>query len=237
MPPPSVQVSKVAWPHIQAILDLELDQLRSIAACLSTSQPLSDVEDLAAACASQLNQEGVSPSVIESVLFLAINISRLERDMVENAGEAPPPSAAEAFAAGLEQTQFPDWSDDTRKKWLERIEILAPAWGDESAIVTMSKARELLFDFQCVLHKSAVLTDVRYIFNRAATTVTGALVMHTLSLNYMEGDGWRELHLTLSPKDVEELMTKLERAQQKARVTGELLERSDVPQLTPKRNY
>lgn len=234
-PMPPVQISKAAWPHIQAILELELDDLRAIAGCLKTAQPCSDVEDLAAACATQIDREQVTSAVVESVLFLAINISRLERDLAEDTGDRDF-SVAEAFAKGLEQSQFPDWTDEVRQKWLERVEIIAPAWGEESAIVTMSKARELLFDFQCVLRQSAVYTDVRHVFNASATAITGALVLHTLSLDYMEGDGWRQLHLTLSPEDVAELITKLQRAEKKAQVTAQLLEKSGVPQLTPKRN-
>ncbi len=232
---PPVQISKVAWPHIQAILNLELDDLRAISTYLETAQPCSDVEDLAVACSTQIGREQITPTIVESVLFLALNISRLERDFSENENDVTF-SVAEAFAKGLEQSQFPDWTDEVRQKWLECVEIIAPAWGEESAIVIMSKARELLFDFQCVLRESAVYTDVRHIFNNSATAITGALVLHTLSLDYMEGDGWRQLHLTLSPKDVAELITKLQRAEQKAQVTAQLLERSGVPQLTPKRN-
>lgn len=232
---PPVQISKVAWPHIQAILSLELDDLSAIANYLEKAQPCSDVEDLAMACATHIGRGQITPAVVESVLFLALNISRLERDLSEDENDVIT-SVAEAFAKGLEQSQFPDWTDEVRQKWLECVQIIAPAWSEESAIVIMSKARELLFDFQCVLRESAVYTDVRHIFNNAATEITGALVLHTLSLDYMEGDGWRQMHVTLSPKDVAELITKLQRAEKKAQVTAELLEKSGVPQLTPKRN-
>ena len=224
-----MQVPPMAWPYVEAVITAPLPKLKGIVSFLHQASPQPDVEDLAEQCAAK---ERVAPELVEAVLALAINFSRLAREV----REPPPGELAEAFTRGIEVSGIPGWDEKKRSAWEKREPLLRRLWVEGGAIKTMAKVRALLFDFQCVLRRSTVLTDVRHVYNDDATKIEGALILHTLSLDYMEGDSWRQMHLTLSPKDVEQLLKDLQRAQKKARVAQDLLEKAGVPELTPKRS-
>lgn len=223
----SIQVPPSAWPHLLTIVEASLGDVRKAVDYLIKAQPLPDVEDLSEQCAQST---GIALPLAESVVTLAVNFSRLARESESQQ------SLSEAFSLAIKNAEINGWDEEKQRLWEEREGIMRSLWQEGGILETMSKARELLFEFQCVLRRSALLTDVRPVYNREATRIDGALILHTLSLDYIEGDSWRQIHLTLSPKDVETLIDQLQRAQRKQQVSHELLNGQNVPELTPKRN-
>lgn len=227
MPNLFIQVPPHAWAPLQTLAVAPISQVEQIVTYLEAAAPLADVEDLAEQCALAT---GTPLDLAQAIVTLVLNFSRLARD------DESEKSLPDAFNEGIERAEIADWDEQKQRDWNERELLLRPLWQGGGTLETMSKARELLFDFQCVLRRSAVLSDVRPIYNREATGIDGALILHTLSLDYLEGDGWRQIHLTLSPTDVETLIEQLQRAQRKQRVSQQLLSAQDVPELTPRRN-
>lgn len=226
MPQLIIQIPPAAWPALHAVLYADPHNIQQIVDYLLKATPKPDVEDLAEDCSRQTE---VSPSLVEAVLALSINFNRILRQLPEREESLP-----EAITAGIERSDFPGWDEEAKNRWSERDQILRPLWQRDGVVATMAKARELLLDVQSVLRQSKVLTDVRHIYNRDATNVDGALILHTLSVEYVEGDNVKDLHLTLSSGDVEHLIKQLQRAQQKARVSHDILDKSGVLELTPK---
>ncbi len=222
-----IQVPPHAWAPLQTLTVAPIAEVEQIVAYLEAAAPLPDVEDLAEQCAQATN---APLELTQAIVTLVLNFSRLARDD-ESEKDLP-----DAFNEGIERAEIADWNEQKQQDWNERELLLRPLWQGGGTLETMSKARELLFDFQCVLRRSAVLSDVRPIYNREATGIDGALILHTLSLDYLEGDGWRQIHLTLSPTDVQTLIEQLQRAQRKQHVSQQLLSAQKVPELTPKRN-
>jgi hypothetical protein len=65
--------------------------------------------------------------------------------------------------------------------------------------------------------------------------VRGALVLHTLALNYLESGEPRQVHLSLSTHEIEKLIELLQRSLKKEQVSQALLAKQEIPELTPRR--
>ena len=223
-----LQVPKSAWPDVGTLLAIPVANLRDLVKCIQTASPMPDLEDLADKFA---DSTGISTSDILAVLTILINLKRLQNDIPES-----PEKVFAAFENALERSGSPDWNVDKAAAWKERGPLLLPLLEPDNAIAIMAKVRVLLFESQCVLSDSIVLTDVRHVYNEAADKVVGGLVLHTLSLQFLEGDQTRQIHIMMTTEDVSKLIGQLKRDQQKAIVAIESLGKLGVPELTPKRN-
>jgi hypothetical protein len=223
----TIQVPRGAWPWIGRLLDTPVDEIQSLAAAVEQSSPRSDVEDLAEELAELAS---ITTDTAETILALAINVHRLSRELGQPAAET-----LALVTSYLGSSEFPRWREERAAEWearlplLERLVVSAP-------VTTMTKARELLYEFQCVLQRSAVITDVRYVYDDPGDRILGGLVLHTLSFEYSEGDERRQIHITLSPKQLGTLSGHLSRAQRKAGAAEKVLATTKIPELTPKRN-
>lgn len=80
-----------------------------------------------------------------------------------------------------------------------------------------AKATSVLFENERSLVNARILTDIRPVFELESANVGGALVIHTLKLEYYsDGDGAKEFFVSLDSDDIDTLILKLERAKQKA---------------------
>lgn len=223
----TIHIPKSDWSEIIKFLDSPVADLEALTAWVVDVEPMSDIEDLADACSEAT---GVSPDLVETVLVIAINISSLRRrsglEFEEVLGKV---------ADSLESNNFPQWDEGYSELWEERLGLLNRLLVEDGAIEIMSKARELLYEFQSVIWNSAVLTDIRHIYNSDATALTGGLILHTLSLEYTEDRRIQDLHLTLSTEEIERLVTQLQRALLKVDVARQALATLQVPDLTPRK--
>lgn len=227
---PVIQIPKPAWSDIRTLLDITTDDLARIAGFVCNTAPTPDIEDIADACAKSLQLPSES---IESVLSVAISLKRLQRELDKPTKHSQGHDVLSLVAATLKREGFSGWDDDV---WEQRKPFLHQLLAVDGPIDIMAKARELLYEFQCVLRDCGVTTDVRYLYNNDASDVVGGLVLHTLRLQYMEGYDLREIHITLSNEDIEALVYHLDRAKQKSQRANSLLETAKLPELTPKRN-
>src|SRR5882724_7613309 len=174
-----LHVPKSAWPDITSLIAFPLDELKNLVDCISNSEAVPDVEDLVERCSQTSNAH---PEDIESVLAVAINLSYMRRklNVTENV-------LISQFVSTLERSQFEGWDDEIEAKLEERQALLARLMAPDGPIDIMSKARELLFEAQCVSVGSAVISDIRPVYDTSATKLCGGLVLHTLSLDYLEG--------------------------------------------------
>jgi hypothetical protein len=80
-----------------------------------------------------------------------------------------------------------------------------------------AKATSVLFENERSLVNARILTDIRPVFELEGVDVGGALVIHTLKLEYFsDSDGAKEFFVSLDSDDIDALILKLERAKQKA---------------------
>jgi hypothetical protein len=223
-----IRIPESQWSTIEKFLITSSEDLNLIVECVNQASPLPDLEDLAEKCAEETS---IEPSVIEAMLSIGVNVSRLQRS-----SDKPAAEILEMIGDNLAISGFPEWRGKYSQAWEERRDILEKLLVTNGVIEIMSKVRELLYDFQCVLLDSAVLTDVRYVYSDRADEIKGALVSHTLGLKYLDGMEPREFHIKISDPDLKNLMSQLQRAQKKAEVTIDQIKKMGVIELTPKRN-
>ncbi|MBI3948294.1 MAG: hypothetical protein HY321_20430 [Armatimonadetes bacterium] len=229
MPPEfTLQVPKMVWPAIEYITDAPVEELERLASFIATAAPCSDVEDLGELCAEQT---GVPAARADDVISLAIGLNRLQREFGRAPGEI-----LGMVSRALERADFPGWGDARGRAWEERRGILERMLDADGTVEAMSKARQLLYEFQCILRDTMVITDTRHIYDRSGANLRGALVVHTLALQFSEGLEARQIHIALSADDIEKLVAQLTRAQKKAEAAVALLQQTGIPELTPKRS-
>jgi hypothetical protein len=223
-----LQVPKSAWSEIEKLLSIPLDKFRRLVNCIEAAKPAPDIEDLAESCAED---SGVSRNDIRDVLTVIINLRRLHNEPSESTDKV-----LDAFELALSRSEFPDWSAGKSESWRERRPLLAKLLKPDNAITTMAKVRALLFESQCLLSDSMVLTDVRHVYNEAADEIVGGLILHTLSLEYLEGGQIRQIHIMMTSEEAAKLSRQLKRDQDKSKAAIKLLTDQKLPELTPKRN-
>jgi hypothetical protein len=226
MPAPlAISIPRHAYPDVVSLLKLSVEEFERLAAYLETAAPQPDVEDLAQDCAQKLSLDA---DVLERVFTFAISIDTLKRAM-----DKPEDEIVELVSKTLEQS---DVNGFDKSEWAERKTFLAKILRTDGVVEVMSKARELLYEFQSLLISSAVLTDVRHIYNSEATEVFGGLILHCLCLDYRENNEPRQIHLTMSDSDVDNLIKQLERSKSKAKIASSMLSDLKQTDLTPRRN-
>jgi hypothetical protein len=226
IPKSVIHVPRTAWTDIDRLLAVPLGQLKALAEYIIQSSPTSDIEDLAESCASTLS---IDVDIAESILTVAINLNLLRRSL-----DVEPHELLDQFTNTLAAT-FDGWDEPKRKEFDKRRDVFTQLIVPNGTIEIMSKARELLFEAQCRLLDTTVITDTRHVFNDSATKSLGGLVIHTLGLEYLEGTQHRELHVTLSPQGVDDLIKQLRRAKKKEQVAQDLLTNQKLPLLTPRK--
>lgn len=221
---PEVRIPASSIAAVQHLLRTAPESLGLIAKFVGTAPAVSDIEGLASQCSASV---GLPAETIETTLTLAINIAQLRRRLDLDAA-----NALDVVANSLAQSG--NWSKEDAVAFRERMPALEMLAAPDTAVDAMSKARELLYEAQCVLFDSALITDSRWIYNTAGSEIRGCVIIHTLSLEYAEGSDRRQLHLILSENDVAALQRQLVRANEKAATARRLLDSMDLPELTPK---
>jgi hypothetical protein len=190
----------------------------------ATPQP--DIEDLVEQYAPAA---GLDLDTATSTLTLGVNICRIRRDLGLTASQA-----LQAVSTSLDRFEEPG-PDGWMAEWRDRAWLFDGLLTVDGPLDVMSKVRELLFDHQCILVGTNVITDVRHIYDNSAGTVLGGLVVHTLGIRFREGEDYREVHVSLSDAALKELSRKLERALVKESTACRSLETLGLRELTPRR--
>jgi hypothetical protein len=121
------------------------------------------------------------------------------------------------------------WSTGDIENW-ERLRphVIALLSIDKVALVI--KALDLEYDYQNLLRRVRILTDIRPVFNSAASEIRGAIVTFTLRLSYdsPEAEESHGLEISLDEKDIRILKDECERALAKAKSAEDYLKKSKV---------
>ncbi len=226
----SLRIPRSQWNDLKEILEISEEGLKSLESQLLDAPPVSDVEDLAEMCSKQ---SSIPSNQVESVLRVLMSLNTYKRDTSKAAKEIL--DEVKNYLA-LQNDFSENWEVEYSRKWEVKSPILINLLSNSRAIEVMSKARDVLYDFQAILLDSKVFTDIRQIFDNDASKIEGSLVIHTLSLDYIENREPKQIHVMLSAKDIENLISKLQRASKKASTSIENLNSTKTPDLTPRKN-
>lgn len=99
-------------------------------------------------------------------------------------------------------------------------------------LATMSKAVGLSTDYPRTFCDARILTDLRPVFSTdPAARPVGAVVAHTLKIEYHDSSGHEEFFVALDSADISTLQNALERAVSKAKSLASLLKESNLPEI------
>jgi len=111
-----------------------------------------------------------------------------------------------------------EWKNENLEEW-ERISgKLSPFLQPDNFFSQASKAFDLLSERPAVLQGARLLTELRPIFDEAATGTLTHLLTNTLVVDYWDGQNSQSLHVSLDSSDLEKLAKEIERAKRKINV-------------------
>lgn len=193
---------------------LSEDQVTELLKALSTTAPAVYRRDVV----TQITQkvESIPSDEIDNIVqaLFGLSVGRLNSEV----------SISEFVqdVAGL----FPEIEGETLELFKRRITNLL----DVDCLKIGAKAYELLFEHEHNFLDARVLTDVRPVFGDAPNDLPiGAMIVHTLKLNYVESDRPQTFYVALDERDIKRLVETLDRAKSKATVLKSVLVNTNVP--------
>lgn len=99
-------------------------------------------------------------------------------------------------------------------------------------LVALGKAVDLARESNRLLNDARIISELRPVFgDDIAAEPTGAVIVHTLRLNYMEEGERKTASLTLNSRDLVQLKRAVERAQTKENTLSKLLDRVQLAEF------
>lgn len=211
--PSRLRIPEAQIPHFKKILDLTDEQATELYSALEDTPPSSDFRGFVDSVASRTN----TLNKFEMIGFVGTLYSIYRyRDSIESASWDVPRELAVAYA------EAESISEEDERKLVDRLTRLL---GFYNSLGLSAKASDVLVQNNNSFTDARVITDIRPIFSSNDPSVAkGAVVVHMLKIEFLEGDESREFFVALNTKDVETLKTTLERAEVKEKALNALLQ-------------
>ncbi len=119
-------------------------------------------------------------------------------------------------------------TEPLKEKLKARLEALLSL--DNSLGVT-AKALDVMTEHEHVFCGARILSDIRPVFCGPTNTATAAVIVHNLQIAYHEGGSHRELYVAMDTDDIATLKKIVERAENKARLLENMLEKCNMQNL------
>lgn len=133
--------------------------------------------------------------------------------------------------AVIRDQEFSGVSDEELALFAERLNKLLDVDG---SISVSSKAIGLLNAYEHILLNSRIFADIRPIFKTdSKQEIAGALVVHTLKIEYQDASGLKEFYVALDSNDIQNLQKQLSESLVQAEAIHSLLNKTDVLHLDP----
>jgi hypothetical protein len=155
-----------------------------------------------------------SPDDMHRTLWTIWNLHHLADSV-----RIPPADLPEALVVALEKYAPATWKDENLEEWREAAPEVAAFLRQltpEHPLIVGRKAEQLAYLHQNLLFSAKLVTDVRPVFDAPAQRILEALVLHTLFLEYHDGEQHRRIAVALDADDVAQLRRLCDRAELKA---------------------
>jgi hypothetical protein len=185
--------------------------LATIAKSVSTLTPSVGLRDVARLIAEKTSY---SPDDVHRTLRTIWNLRRVADSL-----QIPPAELPETIIATLEKYAPTRWKHNELEEWRKTIPEVAAfleQLNPEHPLNIGRKAEQLAYLHQNVLTTTRVVTDVRPVFDVPAQRILEALVLHTLFIEYSDGDQDHRIAFALDADDLAQLRRLCDRAELKA---------------------
>jgi hypothetical protein len=148
---------------------------------------------------------------VRDLLRALLNVFRIEQHFKVGTVEVVE-TLAKAIASSTDDKQAIElWN---QKK--TRIAAVVESLRQDDILSISEKAGRLAFTRQNLLKEAQILSDIRPVFTEDGSTITQAIVTHTLVLDFFDGTENRRMEFTLDAADVSALKRFCIRAEQKS---------------------
>ena len=220
----SLQIPKSHIPAVAKIRQAEDSTIGRLTAALESSPPSPDPEALLPTLSRdvpEFSQDDLS-AILEAIYalyyvreFSEVKTNRFVNDLIQ------------AFRTSGE-TALAVSDDETERIKARFRDILSI-----EKLRILSKALRLKLDGERLYCTSKIISDIRPVFHDdVAAKPSGAVVSHTLKLEYHEGGDHKEFLVVLESADLEALKGVIERAQSKAKTLKSLLDEAGLQDLS-----
>lgn len=195
------------------------DMLEDLAILLENSGKLGEIVDFSHCVGVGLNglgrriaaQLGLEESLVRDLLSA---ISRLKRFFEIHDGSA---EGLRWISDNIQSRTPADWQKKHLAAWRQYATSIADVIdriSDDHPIVIALKAQTLVYSHQNIFLDAKLITDIRPIFNDAASKIDELVVTHMLSVEFMDGTQQSNSVLTIAmdQDDIASLQAQCERA-------------------------
>ncbi|MBD2778709.1 hypothetical protein [Iningainema tapete] len=124
-----------------------------------------------------------------------------------------------------------EFSDEQLDSFKDRLVKLLEI---DTSLKLSTKAVNLLQEYERILLESRIITDIRPLLSTDSDKdVTGALIVHTLKIEYRDADGFKEFYVALDSKDLQNLREQLNKAEETANAIEKMLSKANITYLNP----
>jgi hypothetical protein len=134
-------------------------------------------------------------------------------------------------SAILSDDNLPGFSDEELNLLEDRLRVLLEI---SSPFKLASKAVKLLRDNERIYIDASLITDIRPVISKKHdTNLTGALIVHTLKIEYQDINGIQEFYVTLDNQDIQNLRKKLEESEEEINAIKKIVSQANIIHLDP----
>ena len=202
--------------------ELEENQVEELVAALESERPTRLRSGFYSRVKS--NVQSVEGPELDALLDALLSLFTLRDDLGLSTEELVGTVADAMEASEFDELAFPD--AESR----ESFEAILTEFFEIDSFEVTAKAIGLVYEQDHIVHGNPrILTDVRPIFSSdpSEVSVRGAMVTHTLKVEYHEGNRVEELSLALNARQLDRLIEVFERARTKTEILEQSLRGSD----------
>jgi hypothetical protein len=218
---PGVRIPTAVQPGFKALLRLDEASTEALMTALQEASPALPTDELVKQTA--LRVPALSPDDAGELIVAVLSLYGLRATM-----EKPPPELASDIADALEASDDPDLKAAGPRR-AAVIGVLTRLLS-VNALETRMKVADIYVAYERIFVQARILSDIRAVFGpNVGEPPTEALIIHNLRLTYHEGDEHKDFYVALDDRDLEALVSVLERAKLKTRSLKTLLDAAKVP--------
>ncbi len=208
------------YPILNQLIELDDTIIEDIVQSLKIVRPTLELEALTKTVASQVRT--ISQQSISDILEFVISLYALSDEHEVAQDEVV--IFLDNFIRNSEE--FSHISLNQLERVKHRLSRLMEPGG---VLFLLSRAANVILDNERIFLRSRIISDLRPIFEPDLEKgPSSASIIHTLKLEYRQGNESQEFFITLDSLDIKQLREQLERAEKKAEALKRWLEKSEV---------
>lgn len=212
-------------PGLQNLIDIKKNDFDKLIDIIQSAPAELDIDILLTHF--KKNLEGINEQEIKDLLKTFISLFTF----FETSNKTVTELTIDLISAIISDQNLPDFSDEELSLLEDRLRALLEV---NSPFKLATKAVKLLRDNERIYLDASVITDIRPVITKKhEINLTGALILHTLKIEYQDINGTQEFYVTLDNQDVQNLRKKLEESEEEINSIKKVISQANIIHLDP----